>query len=309
VKKQTLVKLRSYQAEVFFQELRRCFLLWRRQLGKSYTLANKAMQRMVTRPNHTCIFTSANMAITSEFLLKEAQVWSQVLAAMKKYCDANSKQYRLTGDAIDDKGDVLDVDAIADMFVHSKLETRIWHSNAVYSRSHCVAPNPATAVGWTGDVFMDELGRIQDLRDLMEAVRPFMYSNPEFIWWMATTPPPDEAHYSFDLFAPPQETWPVNPLGNWYVSKTGIKVHRFDCFDAHVAGFPLFDDDSGLPITPEESRAKEFDKAAWDRNCALKFIRGGTTAIPYQCLIQAENKGADQGFAVNVTDTLEAEVV
>ena len=88
----------------------------------------------------------------------------------------------------------------------------------------------------------------------------------------------------------------------------GIPVHRFDCFDADAAGYPLFDDDSGKPITPEKSRAKEFDKAAWDRNCALKFIRGGITAIPYQSLLMAENKGADQGFAVNITDTIEAEV-
>jgi len=305
MKKKTLVNLRPYQAEVFFAKLRRAFLLWRRQLGKSYTLANKAMERMVTRPGHTCIFTSANMAITAEFLLKEAQVWAQVLAAMRKFCEA-SGQFRLSGNAMDDDGQVLDVDAIADLFEHCKLETKIWHTNTVYSRSRVVAPNPATAVGWTGDVFMDELGRIMDLRDLMEAVRPFMYSNPEFIWWMATTPPPDEAHYSFDLFAPPQETFPVKALGNWYTSKMGIPVHRFDCFDAHAAGFPLFDDDSGKPITPEESRAKEFDKAAWDRNCALKFIRGGVTAVNYQALLQAQIKGAEQGFAVAITDTLEA---
>lgn len=304
-KKQALVKLRPYQAEAFWRTDRRIFLLWRRQLGKSFTLANKALHRMMSMPDHTCIFTSASVALGSEFLLKEAQVWSRVLGEYKRLCD-QTKKFKLDGTGFDDKGEVLDVDAIADLFEHSKLETKIWHSKTVFSRSRVVAPNPATAVGWTGDIFMDEVGRIPDLQAVMEAVRPFMYSNPDFIWWMATTPPPDDHHYSFELFLDPNEVWPVNPLGNWYTSKIGIPVHRFDCYDADAAGFPLLDDDSGKPLTPEESRAKDFDKSAWDRNCALKFLRGGVTAVSYQSLLIAQRKGDGQCVGASISDSVEA---
>lgn len=306
LKRQPINKLRPYQAEPFWKTQRRLFLLWRRQLGKSHTLASKALLRMMQKKDHLCVFVSASIALGSEFLLKEALVWSRVMGEFKKICDASGK-LTVDGSGFDDKGSVLDVDALADLFEHQKLETRIWHSKTVCSRSRVVAPNPNTAVGWTGDIFMDEVGRIEDLRLVMEAVKPFMDSNPEFIWWMATTPPPDDQHYSFELFVPDRDEFAVNPIGNWYKSKSGIPVHRVDCFDADAGGFTLFDDDSGKPATPAEHRAKAFDKEAWDRNYALKFIRGGVAAVSFQSLLIAQKKGAGQCAAASITERLEAE--
>jgi hypothetical protein len=126
------------------------------------------------------------------------------------------------------------VDAIADLFAHQKLRTQLWFDNVTHSRSMVIAPNPDTAVGNTGHIIMDEVGRMPEFQALVEAVAPFMSSNPLFKWRMATTPPPDDTHYSYEMLAPddPNEKFPVNARGNFYRSQAGIMIHRVDAWDA-----------------------------------------------------------------------------
>jgi len=292
-----LIKFRPYQKELFWKKLRRLFALWRRQGGKSYVLASKGLYRMMDRKNHLCIFCSASIPLGGEFILKEAQVWNAVLQQFRKIAKADNMQ--LTSNA-----DGLDIDAIADLFEHEKLETKLWHDKTSYSRSRVVAPNPSTAVGWTGDVFMDEVGRIENLKEVMEAIAPIMSSNPDFLWWLSSTPPPDDSHYSFELFAPPQEEWATNEKGNWYDSLSGIPVHRVDAWDAMAAGVPLYDDNTGKVITPEEHRMQAFDKMAWDRNYAIRFVRGGTAAVSFASISRAMSSGQHQGVAAAITEEI-----
>lgn len=298
-----LIKFLPYQESVFWQQLRYFLLLWRRQAGKSYTLACKALDRMMERRNHLCVFVSASIPLGSEFVLKEALVFNEVInkyrelasrAEMDLSLHETGKEARLAAD--------LDIDALVDLFEHSRLETRIWHDRTSYSRSRVVAPNPATAVGWTGDVFMDEVGRIPALKEVCEAVGPIMSRQPSFIWLMATTPPPDDSHYSFELFYPPEMEFPVNPKGNWYVSKTGVDVHRADAWDVHAAGQPLYSLKSGQAQTPEEGRAEAFDKAGWDRNFALKFLQGGSSVVGYGSLARARTGGRGVCLAVDIQE-------
>jgi hypothetical protein len=301
-----LINFLAYQQAVFWCECRYFLLLWRRQAGKSFTLACKALDRMMARPSHLCVFVSASIALGSEFVLKEALVWQDVLGKYRTMIERNGgelsvheagKETRLSPD--------LDIDALGDLFEHSKLETRIWHDRTTYSRSRVVAPNPATAVGWTGDIFMDEVGRIPELKAVCEAVGPIMSRRPEFIWWQSTTPPPDDSHYSFELFFPPEMEFPVNGAGNWYLSKTGVDVHRADAWDVHAAGQPLYDLKTGLAQTPEESRAAAFDKAGWDRNFALKFLQGGSSVVGFGSLARARARGHGQCLAVSISDSVE----
>jgi hypothetical protein len=298
-----LIRLLAYQEAVFWCELRYFLILWRRQAGKSYTLACKALDRMMERRNHLCVFVSASIALGAEFVLKEAIVFAEVLEkyrtqALAAGCELSihetGRERRLPAN--------LDLDGLADLFEHSKLETRIWHDQTSYSRSRVVAPNPTTAVGWTGDVFMDEVGRIPDLKAVCEAVGPIMSRRPEFLWWNSTTPPPDDSHYSFELFYPTVESFPLSAAGNWYVSKTGIDVHRADAWDVHAAGQPLYDLKTGLPQTPEQSRAAAFDKAGWDRNFALKFLQGGSSVVGFGSLARARVMGRGQCLAVSVNE-------
>jgi hypothetical protein len=293
-KKKPLIDLRVYQRAIFRHKLRRLFMLWSRQKGKSHALASEALDRMMATPGALVTFISASIVLGTEVLLKEAQLWAKFLAAYRTAATAAGLKFESNVDG-------LDLDAVADVFEHSKLETKLWHDRTTCSRSRVIAPNPDTAVGWTAHIFGDEVGRWPNAQAVFEAVGPFMDSNPELILRLATTPPPDDKHYSFELFAPPQDEFEENPKGNWYKSPSGIMVHRLDAWDAHAAGVPLYHPDTGQPVTPEEHRATAPDKSAWDRNYALHFLAMGTAALSTASIQRAMVAG--RGFCVGADIT------
>jgi hypothetical protein len=295
-----LISFRGYQEEVFWQDFRTFFLLWRRQAGKSFTLSAKALSRMIKRKGHLCVFCSASIALGTEFIRKEAEVWRSVTEKYRAIAkDAGLK--------LETNADGLDLDAICDLFEHDKLETKIWHDQTTCSRSRVVAPNPATAVGWTGDVFLDEVGRVPNLKDVLEALGPIMDANPEFLMWMATTPPPDDKHYSFELFQPPVREWAANARGNYYETTGSIPCHRFDAIDAGAAGLKFYHPKTRAVISWQEHRALAFDKTAWDRNYLLKFVAGGAAAVSMAALARAMARGQELGLVgVNVTEEVVA---
>lgn len=299
--REPLIRHRIYQREAFLSTLRRLFLLWCRQKGKSFKLGTKALDWMMATPGVLVTLISASMTLGSEILVKEAGIWRDMLEILRKAADAAGLKLTSTADG-------LDFDALCDILEHSKLEVKLWHSRSVCSRSRVIAPNPDTAVGWTGHIVMDEVGRMPNAQEVFEAVMPFMDSNPAFNLLMATTPPPDDKHYTFELFAPPPDvTFEVNPRGNWYRSASGIMVHRVDAWDAHAAGVPLYHPETREPITPEEHRALAMDRAAWDRNYALKFLSGGTAAISMAAIARAMQRGHELGLVgVNVSEEVAA---
>jgi len=296
-----LIQLRPYAQEPFWEDdLGIMFWIWRRQAGKSFTAAAKALRRMMVIRGLLSVFCSASVNLGVEFVRKEAQIWALILDTYRRLATAQGLE--LTCSADDDRGRLLDIDAIADLFEHQKLETKIWHDRTTYSRSIVVAPNPDTAVGWTGDIWFDEFGRMPEFKDLLEAVLPFMSSNPQFRMLGITTPPPDDNHYSWELTLPPEQEFNTNPKGNWYRSKAGFMCHRVDAWDAHAAGVMMYDDQTRKPITPEEHRARSFDKSAWDRNFALAFITGGQAAIGLRPLQLAMLAGAGQCLGIDITE-------
>ena len=300
-----LVNLRPYQQEAFRHPAGLLAWLYRRQCGKSYGLGITALDWMM-EDICTVIFASAALRLGMENILKEAEIWRQVTTALRAVGGAAG--FELTTSA-DEKGKLLDIDAIADLFEHQKLETRLWHSRTSYSRSMVVAPNPDTAVGWTGHVILDEVGRMPEFRDVFEAMEPIVSSGQNYRVRMATTPPPDDGHYSYELLAPPPEMdgqFKVNPRGNWYTSRQGILVHRVDAWDGAAAGVPLYDLQSREKLTPEEHRARSVDKTAWDRNYGIRFVKGGTSAISLAAIFHAQAAGMSEGTGIHITDTLEA---
>lgn len=301
-----LIKLRPYQEEAFRHPAGLLAWLYRRQSGKSYGLGITALDWMMEKVC-TVIFASAALRLGMENILKEAEIWRQVTEQLRKVSEAAGNKLATSAD--NDAGQLLDVDAIADLFEHQKLETRLYHTRTTYSRSMVVAPNPDTAVGWTGHVILDEVGRMPEFRDVFEAMEPIVSSGQDYRVRMATTPPPDDDHYSYELLAPPPEldgNFPVNPRGNWYTSRQGILVHRVDAWDGHAAGIPLYDLKSREPLTPDEHRARAVDKTAWDRNYGIRFIKGGTAAISLAALYHAQAAGASQGTGIHITDQLQA---
>lgn len=302
---QPIIRLRPYQKAGFRHPAGLMACLYRRQCGKSYGLAVIAMDWMMEAVCDV-IFASAALRLGQENIRKEAEVWRHAQADLRRL-HANMTT---SADQAGSPDGLLDVDAIADLFEHQKLETRLWHDRTRYSRSMVVAPNPDTAVGWTGHVILDEVGRIPDFQDVFEAMEPIVSSNAGLRVRMATTPPPDDSHYSWELLAPPPEAeaagFPVSAEGNFYQSRAGILVHRVDAWDGYAAGVPLFDLQTREPLAPEEHRERANDRAAWDRNYGLRFIRGGTAAVSANALLHAQAAGAASCLGIRITDTLEA---
>lgn len=287
------------QQEVFWAQFRIFFMLWRRQLGKSFVLGAKALSRMMQRRGHSVFFVSASIALGQENIRKEAEVWQHLLEYFRQVADQGG--LRMTSNA-----DALDLDAVSELFEASKLEARIWHDRTSYSRTKVVAPNPATARGYTGDVFGDEFAFWPEFEGVWDAVEPIISRNPEFLMLCATTPSKDDTHPTFELLDPGATVFPVNPRGNWYETESGYPVHRVDAYDAEAAGLPLYDRDSGAPITLEHARAAALNKAAFDRNYLLKFLSGGSAAIARHLLHAAQEKGAAEGLGLDLTDSLRA---
>ena len=284
--------------------------LTRRQYGKTTEAARIALKKMIRTAGHTVIFGSVKLDLGREIVRKESeamhkafQVISAQAAAANTLLDVVDMEKSETSKT---KSVVkISADDWADLYEQSRLEFRLYHSNTIYSRTKVVALTPE-AVGDTGDLITDEVGRVRKFREVCEAIKPIISSNPNFRWLLTTTPPPDDAHYSFELLAPPIDFNPaVNAAGNWYKSEHGVWVLRVNAWDAFADNLPLYDDDTGAVIAPDESRRRDHDKDAWDRNYGVKFVIGGSSAIGLVELDTAQRRGIGQCCCFQISDDLD----
>jgi len=303
-----IIQLTPPQDEVFWSTYRMLWMLWRRQLGKSFLFGSKAMDRCMELSDHMACFVSGSILMGGELIEKEALVWRKLIDALR--IAARLRGLKLTTIADDDKGNTLDVDAIADLFQHAKLECTIWHTQTSYSRTRVLSPNPATARGFSGDVFGDEVCFWPDFKATMDAIEPIISRNPGWIMWLASSPPADDSHPTFEILQPQRDAWPANARGNWYHTNTedgseGYPVHRCDANDAMLAGVPLYSlKKAGKQLTIEEAFSEAIDKESFRRNYLLQFIAGGSSALGLHDIIEAQKRGRQRGLALEITDTL-----
>ena len=271
-----------------------CGFVTRRQYGKTTFASLLALLKMQQTPGHTVVFGSVKLDLGREIVRKEADSTQRAFATVAAIATAAKQKLELV-DADKAKAlPTLRADDFAELYEAQRLEFRLYHSPSVYSRTKVVALTPE-AVGETGDLILDEVGRVKQFRAVWEAVKPIIASNPEFRCVLTTTPPPDDAHYSFELLAPPiGVALPVHKAGNLYKTDLGVWVRRVTADDAFADGVNLFDDDTGAVITPAESRAREYDKEAWDRNYGCIFVIGGTSACGFAQLDAAQRRGAGE---------------
>lgn len=289
------IRMRAGQRRFFqmVREFRQLALVARRQYGKTTIFGNIATEKMMAKKNHTVLFGSAKLNLSREIVRKEAAVLEQGIAAVMRQLEDG--RFSIYDSQTGSRPDVLTHDDFAQIFEAQRLEFRYYHSRTSYSRTKVVALRPDT-VGETGDLMADEVGRINNWREVYEAIEPIIASDPTFRLLLSTTPPPDDTHFSFEQLAPPPgATFVPNPEGNVYESIREVTVFRLDAYDAALDNVPLYDLKSGKPQTPEESRAKAIDKEAWDRNYACLFLMGGSAAIKLMSVFDAQERGRKFG--------------
>jgi len=274
-------------------------LIWRRQAHKTTTLAKKALKVMMKKPNRLVTYCSASLLVGREMILREGVIVESAREKLVKDAEVLrsslvdwKKEVTTSKLKLETNADGLSLDDFADLFEKQRLEFKVWHSQTTFSRTLLVAPNPATAVGYSGYVFVDETGRIPDLKDLMEAMEPILSSNADFRLLTAGTPPPDDTHYFYELAVPPEGlTFEPDAEGHWYESQAGIMSHRVDAFDAELAGLKTFSLKTREEITPAQHRQEALDRDAWDRNYGLIFKTGGIAALSLNVIAHAMAAG------------------
>jgi hypothetical protein len=284
------------------ETLRSFFLLWRRQGGKSTLFSELALLEMLTNPGRLITYASASLLMGREIIAKESQIIYRTIA--EQAARANGPKIEaVNGQTGKPLPANIDSDAIAEIFEARKLEFKIHHGPGRISRTQVIAPNAATARGWSGTVLLDEFGFITDFRDLWEAVEPIISSDRTFRLIGATTPPKDDSHFSYELTMPDVGAqFPRNAAGNWYVSQLGELVHRVDAYDAEAAGVKIFDRRTGREVTIDEHRLAAVDRDAWWRNYGIKHISGGTSAVGLAELTTAQERGMNTCRTFQVED-------
>jgi hypothetical protein len=297
---------RRYQqvALVAARKTRVLGLFWARQCRKSTTLGEIAFDEMSRDPGRRVIAASASLLLGTELVTKAVTAAEQSIivgreAAALQSAMIHSAAYTtqplqlVAADAQTDRPFAsVSAEDFTDLYQSGRLEMRLYHDRATYSRLQVIAPNPATARGWSGTVLRDEVGYVKQEAQLQEATKPIIDTDPSFRMIYASNLPFDDRHPWFEMTMPadPALEFPPNPDGHFYRSATHLRIHRVSIADAYAAGHVLYDDD-GQAMTLERAFATAVDKAAWRRSYSLIHEFGGAAAIDLLAMSTAQQRG------------------
>lgn len=302
---------RQYQkvALVAVRKVRAIVLFWARQCRKSTTLGDIAFDDMSREPGRNVIAASASLLTGSELISKaltateQAQICArQALAVQAAMVNGTAQsasplQLKYVNSETGKVYAKLTADDFVDLYRTSKLEMRLYHDRTAYSRLLVIAPNPATARGWTGMVVRDEAGFTHPNleRDLQVAVKPIMDTDPSFKLIYASNLCRDDRHPFFEMTLPdPGLEFPANADGHFYRGQHGILIHRVALADAYAAGHVLYDTQEGKPMSYDEFCAAPENKLGLDESYRLIHKFGGAAAIDLFALLSAQRRGIGQ---------------
>src|SRR5580700_10213038 len=208
------IALRPYQQAIFDDRSSGILILhWSRQIGKSFTLAAWAVDRLLSRPGRLVTVLSNSRENGAEFVAKCAEV-----------CHLNGTEY----ESVDKSQGI--------RFQNMRMEVRIRAQGKV-GRIKVLAANPRTARGFSGDLILDEFAFHEDSAAIWEAAEPILASNPDFKCRIASTG--NGKHNMFYRMvsgwsapqkpkdpAAPAPTGEQNNRGELFLSANGFTVSR-----------------------------------------------------------------------------------
>lgn len=256
-----LVTFRKYQEPVFWDHTTKTQIIhWSRQIGKSYTLAAWAVDRLLRFPGRLVTVLSNSRDNGAEFVLKVQEVCIKLGQAIE--LDSNKDEL----DARKDLPEDLKFDAM-------RFEVKITVGTAV-GRIKVLAANPRTARGFSGDLILDEFAFHENSRAIWEAAEPIISSNPDFLCRISST---------------------GNGKRNMFyqlISEGRIPYYRVRRSDAHAMGaLKIYSAITGKEITPAQARAESSDKRAYDQNYECAFNDEAMALLTQELISAAQREG------------------
>lgn len=305
------ITLYPYQDEDLAAEWRSMISLQARQTGKTFGISMEALIVCGWIQRARCITLSASLRQGALNIQKDAEVWRTVHSLIRKRFGQDSTlpdkdKKLLTSPADDDKGNLIDIDAISELLESGRLESRVYWSKAAgnYSSHQIWAANPDTARGATAQrVFLDEAFTVADYREVVRAIKHTISRVKGAKFKQKGTPPISSDHESWAILYT-EDKFPPCARGNWRRSNApngeGTPILQVSGYDAELAGVVSYDDITGALTTVAEKLEKSPDKEGDEREIALIFGDGGSTLIPYSSLKQAQRSPLGAGCAYDL---------
>ncbi len=251
-----LIAFRGYQLPIFSDhETKTQIIHWSRQIGKSYTLAAWAVDRLLRFPGRLVTVLSNSRDNGAEFVLKAEEVCRQLGLALVE---------------VESNADEIDKLPPDEAFDAMRFEVRIPAKGKI-GRIKVLAANPRTARGFSGDLILDEFAFHEDSRAIWEAAEPIISSNPDFLCRIAST---------------------GNGRRNMFyqlISEGRIPYLRTRRSDAWAAGdVKIYSALTGAAITPDEARAEASDKRAYDQNYECAFEDENSVLLTHELISAAQ---------------------
>ena len=265
-----MIKFRDYQMPVFMDRSSGILVLhWSRQIGKSFTLAAWAVDRLLSQlqkyDSWLITVLSNSRDNGAEFNLKAAEVCTKMGLAM------------------------VSEDASPDLsYENMRMECRITLTvggRERVGRIKVLAANPRTARGFSGDLILDEFAFHEDSNAIWEAAEPILSSNSEFLCRIASTG--NGKHNMFYRLAAGDGPNDGTP----FISPSGFRVCRVTRSEAWKMGVKVFDPNTRKPITPEEAQRKALDKRAYLQNYECQFNDENMALLTHELISAAEREG------------------
>jgi len=221
--------------------------MWARQTGKSFGNACEIVEDCQVVPNSLWVVLSVGERQALEWMQKGRQ-WTEAYdMAIKSYDEFRDHPEALINSA------------------------EIRYANG--SRIVAIPANPATARGYSANLFLDEFAFHEKPDEIWKAIYPSI-SNPlrgEKKLRIVSTPN-GRGNKFYDL-------WTKNE---------SYSKHKLTIYDA-VA--------QGLPLDPEELKAAIDDPDAWAQEYLCEFIDNTSILLPYELISTCENEQAlEDGF-------------
>lgn len=295
-------------------------LFWARQCRKSTTLGTIAFDELSRAPGRNVIAASASLLLGTELVHKtfsaaeQAALVTREAAALKTAIESGggeageSLQLKVANSQTGRLYERMGEDDFAALYSTSRLEMRLYHSRTRYSRLLVIAPNPATARGWSGMVLRDEAGFTRPAleTELRVAVKPIIDTDPSFRLIYASNLPRDDRHPFWEMTMPePGAEFPPEARGHFYRGQDGTLIHRVSLADAYAAGHVLYDSQTGASLTYEDFCAQPGNRLGINDSYRLIHEAGGSAAMDLTALVTAQQRGAGRCHFAFIQDHAE----